>query len=83
MTLRDPMDGSPPGSSVHRTLLARIWEWVAMPSSGDPPTSGIELASLKSPALAGWYFTTGATWEARKASEVPANALDYVSLLRV
>ena len=54
-----------------------------MPSSGDPPTSGIELASLKSPALAGWYFTTGATWEARKASEVPANALDYVSLLRV
>ena len=29
----DPMDCSPPGSSVHGTLQARILEWVAMPSS--------------------------------------------------
>ena len=29
-TLRDPMDGSPPGSSVHRILQARILEWVAI-----------------------------------------------------
>ena len=28
-TLYDPMDSSPPGSSVHRTLQARILEWVA------------------------------------------------------
>ena len=33
LTLRDPMDCSPPGSSVHGTLPARILEWVAMPSS--------------------------------------------------
>ena len=33
LTLRDPMDCSPPGSSVHGTLQARILEWVAMPSS--------------------------------------------------
>ena len=32
-TLCDPIDGSPPGSSVHRILQARILEWVAMPSS--------------------------------------------------
>ena len=32
-TLSDPMDCSPPGSSVHRILQARILEWVAMPSS--------------------------------------------------
>ena len=32
-TLCDPMDCSPPGSSVHGTLQARILEWVAMPSS--------------------------------------------------
>ena len=32
-TLCDPMDCSPPGSSVHRILQARILEWVAMPSS--------------------------------------------------
>ena len=28
-TLSDPMDCSPPGSSVHRILQARILEWVA------------------------------------------------------
>ena len=32
-TLCDPMDHSPPGSSVQRILQARILEWVAMPSS--------------------------------------------------
>ena len=32
-TLCDPMDCSPPGSSVHGILWARILEWVAMPSS--------------------------------------------------
>ena len=32
-TLGDPMDCSPPGSSVHGILQARILEWVAMPSS--------------------------------------------------
>ena len=29
----DPMDCSPPGSSVHRILQARILEWVATPFS--------------------------------------------------
>ena len=32
-TLCDPMDCSPPGSSVHGILQARILEWVATPSS--------------------------------------------------
>ena len=55
-TLCDPMDGSLPGSSVHGILQARRLEWVAMP--------GIEPMSLMSPALAGRFFTTSATWEA-------------------
>ena len=38
-----------PGSSVHRILQARILEWVAMPSSREPP--GTEAMSLESPAL--------------------------------
>ena len=33
MTLCNPIDHSPPGSYVHGILLARILEWVAMPSS--------------------------------------------------
>ena len=32
-TLCNPKDYSPPGSSVHGILQARILEWVAMPSS--------------------------------------------------
>ena len=32
-TLCDPMDRSPPGSSVHGILQARILEWVAIPFS--------------------------------------------------
>ena len=32
-TLGDPTDCSPPGSSVHGILQARILEWVAVPSS--------------------------------------------------
>ena len=33
LTLRDPVDYSPPGSSVHGLFQARVLEWVAMPSS--------------------------------------------------
>ena len=33
-TLFDPMDCSPPGSSVHGILQARILEWVAILHSG-------------------------------------------------
>ena len=32
LTLCNPMDCSPPGSSVHGILQAGILEWVAMPS---------------------------------------------------
>ena len=30
LTLCDPMDSSPPGSSIHRILQARILEWGAI-----------------------------------------------------
>ena len=33
LTLCDPMDCSPPGSSIHGILQARILEWVAIPFS--------------------------------------------------
>ena len=33
LTLCNPMDHSPPGSSVHGILQARILEWVAIPFS--------------------------------------------------
>ena len=56
-TLCDPKDCSPPGSSVHGVIQARILGWVAISSSRDLPDPGIELASRVSPALAGGFFT--------------------------
>ena len=44
-TLCDPMDCSPPGSSVHGVLQARILEWVAIPFSRGFPNTGIEPGS--------------------------------------
>ena len=64
LTLFDPMDCSPPGSSVHGIFQARILEWVAIPSPGDLPNPGIEPTSLACPALAGGLFTTSTAWEA-------------------
>ena len=43
-----PMDCSPPGSSVHGILHAIILEWVAIPFSRDLPNPGIKPGS---PAL--------------------------------
>ena len=68
--LCNAMDCSPPGSSVHGILQARILDRVAMSfyraSSwpGDLPDPGIKPASLMSPALGGRFFTTSITWEA-------------------
>ena len=36
LTLCDPMDFSPPGSSVHGILQTRILEWVTIPFSRRP-----------------------------------------------
>ena len=38
---------------------------VPYPPPGDLPDSGIELVTLKSPALADRFFTASATWEAQ------------------
>ena len=50
MTLCDPMDCNPPGSSVHGILQVRILEWIAISFSRGSSHSGIEPMS---PALAG------------------------------
>ena len=40
------------------------WSGLPCPLPGDLPNPGIEPTSLISPALAGGFFTTSATWEA-------------------
>ena len=63
--LCDSLDCSPPGSSVHGILQARILEWVAMPSSRGSPRQGSnsrllrllhwQAGSLLEPAGKPWY----------------------------
>ena len=55
LTLCDPMEGSPPGSSVRGISQARILEWAAISFSGDLPNLRIAPMPL---ALAGRFFTT-------------------------
>ena len=59
--LCNPMDGSPPGSSVHGILQARMLEWVAMSSSRRSSPPRIKPTSPKPPALVGEFFTTSPT----------------------
>ena len=64
LTLCDPVDCNPPGSSVHRVLQARILERVAMPSSrGSSRPRDPEPTSLAS-CVGRWFFTTTAMWKA-------------------
>ena len=58
VTLCDPTDCSPPGSSVHGILQARILEWGASAfSRGSSPPRGPTPVSL----TAGGFFTVGAS----------------------
>ena len=63
LTLCDPMNCSPPGSSVHGILRQEYWSGLLYPPSGDLPTPGMEPMFLKSPVLTGRLFTTSTTWE--------------------
>ena len=42
----------------------KYWSGLPCPPPGDLPSSRAEPAFLTSPALAGWFSTTSATWEA-------------------
>ena len=55
LTLCEPVDSSPPGSSVHGILRQEYGTGWPCPPPGDLPNPGIELIS---PALAGEFFTT-------------------------
>ena len=66
LTLCDPMDCSPPGSSVHGILQARRLEWVAISSSrGSSQPWGWTSVSC----VAGRFFTI---WDTREAPNILA-----------
>ena len=62
LALCHPTDCSPPGSSVHGILQARILEWVASPSSMGSSQSRDQ---TQVSCIAGRFFTIWATREAQ------------------
>jgi len=68
LALCSPMDCSPPGSSVHGILQARILEWVTIPFSrgSSQPRDQTHVS-----CIAGGFFTVRATWEATSLSLRP------------
>ena len=66
-TLCDPMDCSPPGSSVYGILQARILEWVAIPFSRG---SSWPRDQTQVSCIAARFFTIWATREAPKNGEI-------------
>ena len=56
LTLCDPLDCSPPGSSVHGILQARVLEWVAMLSCRGPSQPSTEPTSPASPVFLVGYL---------------------------
>ena len=65
--LCDPVDCSPPGSSVHGVSTARILEWVAMPSSrgSSQPRDRTQVSRI-----ADRFFTIWATREAHLCNNI-------------
>ena len=49
------------------------WGGLPCPPPGDLPDPGIEPVSLMSPAVAGGFLTTSATWEALKSCSAAKN----------
>ena len=64
LTLWDPTDCNPPGSSVHWILQARILEWVAMPFSKGPFQPRDQILVTWVSCIAGRFFTVSSTREA-------------------
>ena len=54
---------APPSMGFSRQ---EYWSGLRCPPPGDLPKPGIEPTTLISPALAGMFFTTSATWEAQE-----------------
>ena len=57
----DPMDSGLPGSMEF--FRQEYWSGLPFPPPGDLTDPGVEPTSLESPAQAGRFFTTSATWE--------------------
>ena len=82
--LRDPAECSLPSFSVDGILQARMWSGLPCTPPGNLHSPGTGPVSLKSPALAGGFFTTGVTWKTQicisKMEENSTSSYSHVGL---
>ena len=69
-TFCDPVDCSPPGSSMGFSRQ-KYWSGLPCPPPGDLPDPRIELMSLKSPPWTGAFCPPGKPWEMAKVGFEP------------
>ena len=80
-TVCNPMDGSPPGFSVHGILQTRIPEWVAMTSSRGSSWPR-DWANISCVSCTGrWILYLYATWEASFIFTELTNIFSFISLI--
>ena len=79
LTLCNPMDQSPPGSSVHGILQPRILEWVAMPSSRGSswPRDWTQVSCIS--CIAGEFFHRWASQGSPQHSTIPLKSIQVVA----
>ena len=80
-TFCDPMDCSPPGSSVHGILQARILKWVTLPSFRGSSQHG-DQTHISYVFCIGRWVTTSTTWKTQMLSYTgliakPTTSLKY------
>ena len=76
-TLCNPVNCSPPGSSVHGIFQPRMLEWVAMPFSTGSSQPRDRTQVSMSVALASRFFTTSATRETPYIKQITNKNLLY------
>ena len=70
LTLCDPMDSSPPDSSFHRILQARILECVTLPSSRESSIPRDQTHISYVSCIGQRVLITSANWEAQEVDAV-------------
>ena len=59
------------------------WNGLPCPPPGDLPDPELEHTSLTSPALAGQFFTTSATWEALVQQDLAPNPTSNILIIKI
>ena len=82
-TLWDPMEYSPPGSSVHGIFQQEYWIGFPFPPPGYLPEPGIQLESLMAPALVGGFSTTEPPGKPHNAGYLLLTSMGEVAVICV